>query len=233
MDAIKPVADQHGISVIEDAAHALGAIYRDRPIGSISRFTTFSFQAIKHLTTGDGGALCCLSRADEVRAKAGRWFGIDRAASTPNILGERDYDLGRLGFKYHMNNVAAAIGLGNLQNFYQRLAQHRQIAERYLEGLQNVGGLLLPEYAPDRLSSWWFFPIRVDGRDDFASAMHGRKVACSVVHRRIDRNSMYVPFQRELPGQDEFDRLQINLPVHTGLSDEDIENVVAAVRAGW
>lgn len=77
MDAIHKIADAHELVVIEDAAHALGSTYKKQPVGSLSNFTCFSFQAIKHLTTGDGGAVCCLDTELAKKALAARWFGID------------------------------------------------------------------------------------------------------------------------------------------------------------
>ena len=94
LDEIQAVAAEDDLAVIEDAAHALGATYKGKPIGAISRFTAFSFQAIKHLTTGDGGALCCGRAADARQAFVRRWFGIDRGNSQPSVLGERIYDIG-------------------------------------------------------------------------------------------------------------------------------------------
>ncbi len=87
MDEINTLAAENGLAVIEDAAHALGARYKDCLAGALSRFTAFSFQAIKHLTTGDGGALCCLVEADAKAAFVRRWFGIDRANSQPSFWG--------------------------------------------------------------------------------------------------------------------------------------------------
>src|SRR5262249_26246828 len=122
LDEINEIAAEHDLAVLEDAAQAIGATYRGRPIGAISRFTAFSFQAGKLLTTGDGGALCCLDEDDSRWAFKQRWLGIDRVNDKPDLLGERVYDLDRVGYKYHMNDVAAAIGLGNLESFPQRLA---------------------------------------------------------------------------------------------------------------
>src|ERR1051325_2783616 len=100
MDEINELARTHGLTVIEDAAHALGASYHGKPIGALSRFTCFSFQAIKHLTAGDGGALGCLRPEDEKQARIRRWFGIDRDHSAPSFLGERIYDASVVGYKY-------------------------------------------------------------------------------------------------------------------------------------
>jgi perosamine synthetase len=227
------VAGRHGLAVVEDAAHALGATYRGRPVGAISRFTAFSFQAIKHLTTGDGGALCCAAEEDARAALVRRWFGIDRANSRPSILGEREYDIDAVGFKYHLNDLAASVGLGNIEDFPGRLARRRALAARYREALAGVPGLRLLRCPPDRESAWWLFTIRVERREDFIRALASRGVPASVVHLRIDRNSVFGGVRDDLPGQAAFDADQVSLPVHEGLSDEDVGTVVAAVRAGW
>ncbi|MEM3101651.1 MAG: DegT/DnrJ/EryC1/StrS family aminotransferase, partial [Candidatus Nitrosotenuis sp.] len=131
MDEINEIAKEHNLAVIDDAAHALGATYKGKPVGSISRFTAFSFQAIKHLTTGDGGALCCLNEDDYQEAKKRRWFDIDRENAKPSILGEREYDATHVGYKLHMNDISAAIGLGNLEDFHLSLKRRREIADYY------------------------------------------------------------------------------------------------------
>jgi len=110
MIEIREIANEYGIPVIEDAAHALGASYKNTPIGAISEITCFSFQAIKHLTTGDGGGLAITDEKMMKVAKKLRWFGIDRASSPMDFLGERIYDADQIGFKYHMNDYAAALG---------------------------------------------------------------------------------------------------------------------------
>ncbi len=88
---INKIAKQNKLKVIEDAAHALGSTYKEKPIGSISDFTAFSFQAIKQVTAGDGGALCCKKISDYKRAKRLRWFGIDREASKVSILWRKSF----------------------------------------------------------------------------------------------------------------------------------------------
>jgi perosamine synthetase len=233
MDEINAIARDHNLAVIEDAAHALGAIYKGHPVGALSRFTAFSFQAIKHLTTGDGGALCCLDEKDFSEARCRRWFGIDRDRHQPSILGERVYDLEQLGFKYHLNNLAAAVGLGNLPDMPVNLARHRQIAQTYREQLNNVPGLSLLKYPSDRESSWWIFTVLVDRREAFIRALESRGVPSSVVHQRIDRNQIFGGKRGDLAGQKLFDGRQISLPVHVGLSDDDADNVVRSVRMGW
>lgn len=112
---INLIAKKNNIKVIEDAAHALGAKYDKKFIGNFSDFTCFSFQAIKHLTTGDGGMLCAKRKKDHDKCSRIRWFGIDRSNAKFNYLNVREPYIKELGYKYHMNNISAAIGIGNLK----------------------------------------------------------------------------------------------------------------------
>lgn len=233
MDEINAAADRRGLAVIEDAAHALGATYKGKPIGAVSRFTAFSFQAIKHLTTGDGGALCCLDPEEHRAARRRRWFGIDREASRPTILGERDHALDELGYKYHMNDLAAAIGLGNLEDFPPRLARRREIARAYRAALGNVPGLRLLADPADRESARWLFVVLVERREDFIRALAARGVPASVMHLSIDRYALFGGLRRELTGQTEFNKKQVAIPVHDQLTPEDVDRVITAVKEGW
>jgi perosamine synthetase len=232
LDEINRIAARQNTAVIEDAAHALGAFYRGRPIGAISRFTAFSFQAIKHLTTGDGGALCCLEEADVHQARKLRWFGIDRKGSNPSQLGERIYDITDVGYKYHMNDLAAAVGLGNLQDFPWCLARRQEIGARYRAGLAGVSGITLLEAANDRQSAYWLFTLRVERRIQLIRKLHRAGIPASVVHQRIDRNSVFGGVT-DLPNQALFDNEQLAIPLHAALSNEDVEHVVATIRGGW
>jgi perosamine synthetase len=233
MDEINAIAREHKLAVVEDAAHALGATYKSRPVGFLSRFTAFSFQAIKHLTTGDGGALCCLDEAECEEAKRRRWFGIDRVRHLPSILGERQYKLENVGFKYHLNDLGAAIGLGNLPDIPGNLARHRQIAAAYQDAFRKVPGMTLLNYPADRVSSWWLFTVLVERCEDFVRALKDRGVPASVVHQRIDRNPVFGGPNQDLVNQTCFDEHQIALPVHVGLADADVKQVIEAVNAGW
>ena len=232
MDEIHAIAGDAGLAVIEDAAHALGATYKGKPVGALSGFTAFSFQAIKHLTTGDGGALCCLDAKDEAEGRRRRWFGIDRDRDLPSPLGERQYDLSCLGFKYHMNDLAAAVGLGNIRDIHSILARHRQIAAFYRRELEGLSGLTHLELRSDRESAHWIYTMLVERREDFVAAMKSRGIPTSVVHQRIDRNTIFGG-QGSLDGQEFFDRRQIALPVHIGLADESLAAIVKGIQDGW
>lgn len=228
-----PFCRTNDLFLIQDCAQSLGAVYLGQPTGQIyPDFACFSFQATKHLTTGDGGAVTCTNDASVRMIYRARWFGIDRDSDVPNELGERQYTLRTIGYKYHMNNVAAAIGLGNLDGFQDRLMKRIQNAKTYDAHFRNVGGITLMNYATDRQSSYWIYPMRVERRADFVRAMKARGVPVSVVHQRIDRHPIFGGLQ-DLPGQALFDGTQINLPVHDGLTNEDVSQVIDAVRRGW
>ncbi len=233
MDAINGLASSAGIAVIEDAAHALGASYRGRPIGSLSDFTCFSFQAIKHLTTGDGGAVCIKDQSLVQRGLALRWFGIDRSASPVNTLGERTYNLDEIGYKYHMNNYAAALGLANLEGYTERLKQRLEIANYYRKNLQGLDGVRLFREFDDRVSAYWLFGMHVERRDAFIAAMKGRNIEVSVVHQRIDRNRIFGSVRTTLTVQEEFDRTQIHIPIHDNIDMPKAQYIVDAIRHGW
>ena len=233
MDEINTLARQHNLIVIEDAAHALGATYRGRPIGSISQFTAFSFQAIKHLTTGDGGMISCPDDHDAHMLRKARWFGIDRDADKPDLLGERQYNLKAVGFKYHMNDLAAAVGLGNLEDFPQRLARRQVIGTYYRSNLKDVPGLTLLRQDPDRTHAYWLFTMLVEKREDFVRKLAAHNIPASVIHQRIDRNQVFGGVREDLVGQAEFDARQIAIPIHEALSDDDVARVVFVIRSGW
>lgn len=233
MDEINKIARKFNLTVIEDAAHALGAIYKGKPLGTLSRFTAFSFQAIKHLTTGDGGALCCLNDDDAYQAKRRRWFDIDRENSKADILGERVYDAINIGYKYHLNDLAAAVGLGNLELFPKILERHKEIGAIYRNELNNIPGLKLLDYKTDRESSYWLFSILVEKRDHFIQALKDKGVPTSVVHLRIDKNSIFAGLKEDLLNQEKFNNKQISIPIHSDLTDDDINKIIKTIKNGW
>lgn len=233
MDEINIIAKENNLIVIEDAAHAIGAQYKGKPIGSISQFTVFSFQAIKHLTTGDGGALCCSEIEMADRAKKLRWFGIDRENSIPSILGERVYDVSEVGYKYHLNDLSAAVGLGNLDDLEAILTRRMQIAQQYYKGLKDVSGLSFLNYKNDRTSSFWLFTILVEKRENFVKFLKTNRIPASVVHLRIDKNSIFGGITEGLVNQAKFNEMQISLPIHESLIDSDVDYIIKSIKKGW
>ena len=217
-----------GYTVIEDAAHALGAMYKGRAIGSIADFTAFSFQAIKHITTIDGGALTCRHEIDYGQGKLLRWYGIDRTQPRADFRCEAD--IREAGYKFHMNDVAATIGMAQLPYLPRILAAHRANAAFYDSVLAGLSGIRLPKYAPDRQSSYWLYTIHVDDRDRFMMQMHHAGIHTSQVHARNDKHSCFAEFQASLPGVDEFCRTQVSIPVGWWVGAPEREYIAKAIK---
>lgn len=233
MDDLHALAKEYNLTVIEDAAHALGATYKNKTIGSISPYTCFSFQAIKHLTTGDGGALAIPDPAKYKEAFTKRWFGINRDTAMPTELGERNYDINALGYKYHLNDYAAALGIANLQGLKERLQHRKKIVDIYHEQLKQVPGLQLFKHENDRESANWLFGVHVENRLSFIRKLKEHNIAASVIHQRIDRNSVFGGIKKDLLNQEKFDATQIHIPLHDAVSLEDAEYITKIIKEGW
>jgi dTDP-4-amino-4,6-dideoxygalactose transaminase len=224
---LNAVAAAHGIPVVEDACHAFGSTYRGRPIGSHSAFACFSFQAIKELTTVDGGALTCRRREAAERGRLLRWYGIDRNAPRKDLRCEED--VAEYGYKFHMNDVAATIGLEQLRHVGGTIASHREHAARYDEAFRDLRSVRPLRYAADRSSAHWLYTVRVDDRPAFMRWMAGRGIMVSQVHSRNDTHSAFRRFRAALPGVDEFVLRQVSIPVGWWLRRGDVARIVAAV----
>ena len=228
LDELNALAAERGVRVIEDACHAFGSSYRDRPIGAHSDFVCFSFQAIKEMTTVDGGALVCRASADGERGRRLRWYGIDRRAGRVDFRCEAD--ILEYGYKFHMNDVSATIGLEQLKYVGATLAAHRANAAQYDEAFSGLTRVRPLRYADDRQSSHWLYTLRVPERAAFMAAMTAEKIVVSQVHARNDRHTLFQDCRTHLPGVDAFAAEQVCIPVGWWLSPEDKETIIAAVR---
>lgn len=224
---IRAVAEARGIPVIEDAAHALGARYGGRPIGQHSEFVMYSLQAIKHMTTVDGGMLACRNPEDARRGKLIRWFGIDREKP------RTDLDVPIVGYKYHMNNVTATMGNVQLDHIQPVIRRHIENG-RYLDkALRGVAGLSLCRWDEAAEPSYWFYTVFADRRDELARKLNDAGIAASTVHKRNDAHSVFAASRCALPGVDEFSRRVLHIPCGWWVSDEDRARMVDVIKSGW
>jgi perosamine synthetase len=234
MDELHKIASDHDLPVIEDAAQALGAMYKGKSIGSISDFTVFSLQAVKHITTGDGGILSVTDRENYEKALRRRWYGIDRAGRKPSILGhDPTYDIYEVGYKYHMNDIAATIGLEQLKYFDSIFQRRAHIAKIYREELEGVRGVTLLESKNDRVHSNWMFAVHVERRTTFAEVMHSRGIDVEVHNWRNDKYTIFGGLRKDLPNTKKVDETLICIPLHSKLSDEDVNYVINSIKKGW
>ena len=218
--------------VIEDCAHALGSEYNNSKIGSHGNICTFSFQAIKHLTSVDGGALIVPHKDLLDRGKLLRWYGIDRQDTSRKDF-RCEEDIKEWGFKFHMNDVSAAVGIENLKKVDKLISTHKSNGKYYNDSLKNVDGvtLLKNEYGFD--SSYWIYTMKVDNRNDFMRMMNDKGIMVSRVHERNDKHTCVSDFLSHLPTLDEVAEEMICIPVGWWVSQEDREYIADTIRTGW
>lgn len=233
LDELYALAREAGVPLVEDCAHACGAVYRNARIGSHGDLHAFSFQAVKNLPIGDGGALTLRSDAFDERLRRLRWFGIS-SDTYERASGERyrwEYHVSELGLKAYMNDLEAAIGLVQLGYVDADNARRAELVARYRDGLAGADGVELLRADDDRTSSHHLFCVLVQDRDGLVDALGARGIDAGVHYRP---SYDYDLFDGEpLPGVERFWRRAISLPLHVGLGDEDVDEVVAAIRVGW
>jgi len=237
LDKINAIGRKHKIKVIEDSAQAFGAVYKGRNIGRISDFTCFSFQAIKHINTGDGGALSFLDHVDYERGRKLKWFGIDREAtkdSAGNWKGSRwDCGIPEAGFKFHMNNIEAAIGLEQLKYAEHILKTHRRNAKYYMDNLKDVPGITLPKIPRDVSPAWWVFMLFAERRDDLSKKLMENGIHSSLLHVRNDIYECFKDSKTELPQVSRFQDRELCIPCGWWVTEDDARYVTKVIKEGW
>ncbi len=207
----------HGLPVIQDAAHSLTA-------GIGGDYVCWSFQAIKHLTTGDGGALWCPPEQLE-RARLLRWYGLDRR-------GKADFrceqNIQEVGYKYHMNDIAAAIGLANITGVEELIERHRSNAAHYCSQFSGMPNIALPPW--DSRSDWWLYTLLVEDRQHFIGYLREMGIAASPVHARNDTHAAFHFPNGPLPGVDHFASRNVAIPVGWWLTTDDRRRIIEAVQ---
>lgn len=216
------------IPIIEDAAHAFGAVYKSKKVGNKADFTCFSFQAIKHMTTVDGGLLTVKNKKHYKRGKLLRWYGIDR--QTKNTDSRIEVDVSDWGYKFHMNDVAATIGLEQMKYVEGILERHRKNADFYNKNLDKLNNVSILKQPTNSISSYWLFTIKVKNRDNFRKFMQDNGIATSQVHRRNDTHPVVKKFRSKLPNLDKFEKEMICIPVGWWISAKERLEIVNLIK---
>ena len=225
MDEIKLIAKKNKITLIEDAAHALGAKYKNKPIGSLCDFSTFSFQAIKHFTTGDGGILTIKNKNLAEKAKRIRWFGIDRKKKQQGIWKNDVYEI---GYKYQMTDIAATMGCDSLNEFSKIINHRRKIYNTYLNELsKNKKIKCVHENDKRKKHGAWLFTIIVENKDYLQKKLRDHYIETNQVHFRNDRYSIFKKFVKgkKFPNMDYLENRYLVLPLHHKVSVKDAKYI--------
>ena len=241
MDAIRAIAERHGLAVLDDAAHAIEAWQRGRKVGTLADATCFSFYVNKNLTTVEGGMLCTDRDdiAQRVRSLGLHGMTADAWARFSDD-GYRHYDVLGAGFKYNMTDLHAAIGLSQLRKLAARHERRERIWRRYDAAFADLPCMLPAPDEPDTVHARHLYTLRIDelesgiGRDAFMQALHRRGIGTGVHYRAVHTLAYYrnryglrpedAPIARRI-GEE-----TVSLPLQASLTDGEVERVIAAVR---
>ena len=237
LDKIKTIQEKslalYGFSpaLIEDCAHAFGSEYKNKKLGNHGNITMHSLQAIKHITSVDGGILSLPHQKLYDRAKLLRWYGINREDNRKDFRCEADIE--EWGFKFHMNDVNATVGIENLKHADDIINKHRSNAQYYDDNLKNVPGVTLLERNPDHKSSFWIYSMLVEDRDRFYKWMKKCNITVSQVHERNDKHTCVKEYKSFLPNLDKIINKVVSIPVGWWVTEEQREYIVECIKKGW
>lgn len=237
LDKIKDIQKQseelYGFkpAVIEDGAHSFGSEYKGKKIGNHGNLTMYSFQAIKHITAIDGGLLITPHQELYRRGKLARWYGIDRDGNRKDFRCEADIE--EWGYKFHMNDVSATVGIENLKHAERLISKHKENAAYYDKHLQNTPGVTLLKREEGFDSSFWIYSMLVDDRDGFYKHMKKCNVIVSQVHERNDKHTAVREFRTPLPTLDKTINKIVSIPVGWWVTSEQREYIVNCIKKGW
>jgi perosamine synthetase len=228
-----------GAVLIDDAAHALGARYRGRPVGAQPGLTTLSFHPVKHVTTGEGGMV--VTSDDDLAGRLTRFrsHGIASSAAERMARGEWTYEMIDLGFNYRLTDFAAALGLSQLGKLDRFLARRVAIAADYQAAFAGLPGLRLPAVAADVRHAWHIFPILLEpgaltaDRATIFRALRAEGIGVNVHYIPVYWHPYYAArgYARGLcpVAESAYERL-LTLPLFPGMEDRDVKDVVVAVE---
>ena len=233
-EALGRICKANNLILIADAAHSLGSKYRGTNVGQLADLTIFSFQAIKTLTTGDGGLLAIKNGPGQADlARRLRWFGIDRQAKSSGIW---ENDIVDVGYKYQMTDIAASLGLSGLDSVDSVIDSRNKRFQAYESALDGVDGITVVGVASndDYYNSAWLFTVLVEERrEDLVNSLRASGIESGQVHYRNDRYSIFAESRGTFPSMDEVESKYLVLPIHRGVDEQTISRVAQVLRSGW
>lgn len=234
LDQLFQLCDDSRIALILDCAHAIDTTYKGKHISHWGHFSCFSFQAIKHLSTGDGGAIVCRSDKDFARAERLKWFGMTRKIpeGMTRLQHQMTSDVEEAGFKIHMNDVAAAIGLANFQLGLDNAAKSRTNAKMLQARLAGIDGLQLLDPPADSDPSWWVYGFLTKRRQQIIDALEKSGIVSTPMWRPNDRYSCFKGsmWQGDRTGLDRIEQEVLFVPNGFWVSEETIDATVKVIK---
>lgn len=230
MDEIRQIGKEYNLPIIEDSAHALGAKYKGDYIGAKGDIVTFSLQAVKIITSGDGGLIMTPNEQYYNELKKFVWYGVDKEAEKASVIDPLTEDITRLGFKYNMNDITASLGLVGLKHLDEAIAHRREIGEKYRRELADCKKVGLIYFSEDKTPNYQIFPMHIQDRMEFGKFMREKGIYVTINNRRNDRYTIFGGERNDLPNTARADADTILLPMHGDLTDQDVDKIIAAVK---
>lgn len=226
------LCSQYNLFLISDAAQSLGSQYQGKPISDYADFTTFSFQAIKTITTADGGMLALKNKDLLDKAKRLRWFGIDR---TSKQKGTWENDIYEVGYKYQMSDLSACLGLTALKNLDKLISHRQDLLRTYVEFLNSSSARVVnvEDNALKTPSPWLCTLILEGGRLDLMKKLREKNIESAQVHYRNDRYSVFGSRREDLPNMDSIENNYLVLPLHHNINSVQVEYICSIINSGW
>jgi len=226
---LKKIAKKNKLILIQDAAQSLGATYENKPITSFADFTIFSFQAIKQISSGDGGMLVIKNKKLLKKAKRIRWFGIDRLAKQG---GTWENDIREIGYKYQMTDIGAALLLESIKEFKIIDNLRKLIFNTYKKNLKNNTNVTIVDSNNIKGHAHWLFTILVDKKDLLQKKLREKLIETNQVHFRNDRYSIFKKFikNKKFKNMDAVEDKYLVLPVHTKMTVRDAEYIASQIN---
>lgn len=216
------------VPVVSDACQALGIFTGD--------YTCNSFQAIKHITTGDGGMLTVNNEEEYRKAKLLRWFGIDREKKkennwSPYTLGRKmTFDIELLGYKRQMTDIAASLGIVGLSNYTRMINYRNNLANIYKARLADVPRLKIVN---GDVNTWWLFTVLVEDRDSFSKMLYSHSIDNNMAQVRNDIYRVFGGKRQELPVMNHLEDKYISIPLNNHITEQDVNFVCDCIEEGW
>lgn len=233
MDELYNIATQSNIRIIEDAAHACGAEYKGKKIGSISELTCFSFHAVKNLTCGEGGMITAFKESFDSKLRELRWLGITKGTWDRTKEGEVyawQYWVKELGFKAHLNDIASAIGLVQLERLEELNHKRRETIEKYNILFHDIDWLKTPVEREYVKSSWHVYHIKLNERDRLISYLKKNGVAPGVHYYPIHMHPFYKNYNATCPVAEKVWKQIVSLPLYPDMTEEEFDKVTNLIR---
>lgn len=227
MEQLLQIKESNGIRIVEDAAHAIGSIYKGQKIGSFGDVTCFSFDSIKNITCGEGGAIVCRESDLAETMKIKRTLGIKRREGTERWL----YEVATQGYRYHMSNINAAIGREQLKKIDGFISRRQEICLRYLQSFDTIAGIkLLPVEYNDVAPHVFVCRVLNGQRNALIEHLRDREIETGLNYIPNHLHPMYKQNNREFPVSERLYKEIITLPLHCRLSDQDVDFVIESVQ---